>query len=103
MGVRGDPPLTDQLQGQDTVWHRPLDVIGAGGCVVISCQKVALGEGKYLFIPPALQWISPCSEIQGILSLFLSLALETEPIKGKGCRMVFRFLSKVRAVEYLKD
>lgn len=32
---------TDQLQGQDTVWHRPLDVIGAGGCVVISGQKVA--------------------------------------------------------------
>ena len=45
VGVRGDPPLTDQLQGQDTVWHRPLDVIGASGCAVISGQKVGLGEG----------------------------------------------------------
>ena len=51
MGVRGDPPLTDQLQGQDTVWHRPLDVVGAGGCVVISGQKVALGEGQVFIYP----------------------------------------------------
>lgn len=53
LGVKGegsDPSLTNQLQGQNTVWHCPLDVIGASGCVIISSKKVSLGEGEVFIL-----------------------------------------------------
>lgn len=78
-GVKGEgsgPPLTNQLQGQDTMRHCPLDIVVASGCVIISSKKVGLGEGE-LFILPLLLFLlsSPCSEIQCIFSLFLSPGL----------------------------
>lgn len=53
LGVDGegsDPSLTNQLQGKNTMWHCPLDVVVASGCVIISAEKVSLGEGKYLLL-----------------------------------------------------
>ena len=54
LGVRGEgraPPLTDQLQGQDTMWHRPLDIVVASGCIIVSGKKVGLGEGQIFILP----------------------------------------------------
>lgn len=45
-------PLTNELQRQDTVWHRPLDVVVTGGCVVIPSKKVGLGEGVFTIVHP---------------------------------------------------
>lgn len=62
-GCRGRPcpPLTNQLQCQDTVWHRPLDVVVARGCVIISSKKVGLG-GEYTITARS---VCPRSEVPG--------------------------------------
>lgn len=40
------PPLTNQLQGQNAVWHCPLDVVVAGCCVIIPSEKVGHLDAK---------------------------------------------------------
>lgn len=59
-------PLTDQLQGQYAVWHCPLDIVVASGCVIIASKKVGLGEGGVLKEKFAAFPISSpvCSEFQ---------------------------------------
>lgn len=55
LGVKregSEPALTNQLQGQDTMWHCPLDIVVASGCVIISGKKVGLRRGKNLFLHP---------------------------------------------------
>lgn len=57
-------PLTNEFQRQDTVWHCPLDIVVTSGCVVISSEKVGLGEGKSLLHITVLLFLF-------LLSLFL--------------------------------
>lgn len=71
-----DPSLTNQLQGQNTMWHCPLDIIVASGCIIISSKKVSLGEGE-VFIPYCYHLFSLCSEIQYILPFFSFLLVSS--------------------------
>lgn len=59
--------------------------------VVISGQKVALREEGQVFIYPTSTTVDlPALKSKVFFHFSFSLALETEPIKGKGCRDVFR-------------